>query len=430
VIDFSYFYYTEHLEASPYLLVVNPAPINATRCVVITNPLPLFIVGIPATILIQARDQFDNNMWNSSSAVAALFSATLSAVPIANPVVCSITAMANGIYNVTFIPVAQNQQVLSIMYNGVSIGGLPLNVSVQAGLTNPRVSTLVTQLTPVVTSSSTAPPLTSSIHNATAGTWNWFIIESRDVSTNLRPVGGDLYSMLLVGSGVNCSGIVADMKNGLYNVTYRCPVAGQYSFQLYLNKTKAVANTPYAFTVVPAIPFVNKTYIVNGAPSIATANSPLTFTVATVDKFGNAHTTGGNNFVIKCTDNYGMWVRGTVTDLDNGRYTISTTLTSATTQWQCFVMLVDGVGINVLNGLVAQYYDNRFLDGVPSVYRIDSTIDFNWGLDLITPEAANYVSAQWTGFIKPAAATAYTFYINADVRVFISISIFNRVSCF
>jgi hypothetical protein len=228
--------------------------------------------------------------------------------------------------------------------------------------------------------------------------------------------------MLLVGSGVNCSGIVADMKNGLYNVTYRCPVAGQYSFQLYLNKTKAVANTPYAFTVVPAIPFVNKTYIVNGAPSIATANSPLTFTVATVDKFGNAHTTGGNNFVIKCTDNYGMWVRGTVTDLDNGRYTISTTLTSATTQWQCFVMLVDGVGINVLNGLVAQYYDNRFLDGVPSVYRIDSTIDFNWGLDLITPEAANYVSAQWTGFIKPAAATAYTFYINADdsVRLYVN----------
>ena len=35
-------------------------------------------------------------------------------------------------------------------------------------------------------------------------------------------------------------------------------------------------------------------------------------------------------------------------------------------------------------GLYAEYFNNAFLDGVPALSRIDSSMDFDWGQGLIT----------------------------------------------
>jgi hypothetical protein len=317
-------------------------------------------------------------------------------------------------------------QVLNIMYDSTSIGGLPLTVQVQAGMTVASTTTLVTHLTRAVTWSSTSAPLTSSIHNATAGTWNTFIIQARDINSNTRKIGGDEFTVLLIGQlgsnadGVNCSGIVGDLLNGAYNVSYRCPVAGVYSFQIFLNNTQPVANTPYLFTVYPAIPYPMNTVFTNGVPSNVTANAPFVYTITAFDAFNNTHVAGGNHFIVKCTDNYGTWVRGLVTDLNTGVYSVATTLPIAGSQWQCFVLVVDGVS-NRLNGLVGTYFDNRWQQNTPVMSRVDPIIDFNWVHDKITPDAASYVGITWKGFVQPASSGTFTIYCTADdaARVYI-----------
>lgn len=340
-------------------------------------------------------------------------------------------------YNITFVPKTQGMQILNIMYRGVSLGGLPLTLLVSAGMTVASVTTLVTNPTHAVTSSSTAPPFVSSLSNATAGTVNWFVIEARDVFGNGRGVGGDVFTVVLTGvsdsrgqpSSVNCSGIVADKLDGTYNVSYRCPLSGAYRFHLFLNDTLPVANTPFDFTVVPALAFANSTIVslpVNKAfPTTAVANQVSTIAISTADAFRNWHSgqDGVNNVVMKCTDNYGAWVRGIVTRLASGSYQLAFNLTRASAQWQCFVLIVDGgpLASNMPNGLTARYFNNRWMAEAPVLQRVEPFLAFQWGTDLVTPDAANYVSAQFSGYIKPAFANTYTFYVNADdsARLFV-----------
>lgn len=72
-------------------------------------------------------------------------------------------------------------------------------------------------------------------------------------------------------------------------------------------------------------------------------------------------------------------------------------------------------------GFLAEYFNNAFLDGVPALTRLDSYIDFDWGTDLITNEAADFVSARWYGKVKAPSTEEYTFIVSADdgVRLYI-----------
>jgi hypothetical protein len=448
LIESKYLYHTDALGSTPYAVTISPAPIVAGTSTIVTSPLPKLIAGIPATIAFQARDAFGNNMWNSSdAAVTALFTATLTSTPVypttlsptpLHPTInISVAPMEAGMYNITFVPRTQGMQILNIMYRNVSLGGHPMNISVSAGMTNASATTLVTNPTHAVTSSSTAPPFVSSVSNATAGTVNWFVIEARDVFGNGRGVGGDVLTVLLTGvsdsrghpSSVNCSGVVSDKLDGTYNVSYRCPVSGVYQFHVFLNETLPVANTPFKFTVVPALAFANRTIVsipvTNVFPTTAVANQSSTIAISTKDAFSNWHSghDGVNNVVMKCTDNYGSWVRGIVTDLATGTYNISFNLTRASAQWQCFVLVVDGgpLASNVPNGLTARYFNNRWMAEAPVLQRVESDLNFQWGTDLVTPDAANYVSAQFSGYIKPEFADTYTFYVHADdsARLFV-----------
>ncbi len=65
-------------------------------------------------------------------------------------------------------------------------------------------------------------------------------------------------------------------------------------------------------------------------------------------------------------------------------------------------------------GLYAEYFNNAFLDGVPAITRLDHEINFNWGLDLITNEVADFVSIRWSGKVLAPTSEEYTFIIKAD----------------
>jgi len=164
----------------------------------------------------------------------------------------------------------------------------------------------------------------------------------------------------------------------------------------------------------------------------------LTYTIRAVDAYNNTDYVGGNYFIVKYTDNYGNWYRGNVTDAGTGLYDITMVLPAASgvanvagkganNPYTVHVYVVNGLN-NLLNGLTGTYYNNRWLQGSPALVRVDPFLNFNWGTDLVTPTAANYVSVQWTGYIRPlvtpVTTTAYgTYYfgINADdsVRLYI-----------
>ncbi|GLE03449.1 hypothetical protein PINS_up012351 [Pythium insidiosum] len=64
-------------------------------------------------------------------------------------------------------------------------------------------------------------------------------------------------------------------------------------------------------------------------------------------------------------------------------------------------------------GLQAAYFSNRWLYGSPDVERVDPRLDFDWP-SLITPSSQDFVSARWTGYVKPAFSEDYVFYVRVN----------------
>lgn len=65
-------------------------------------------------------------------------------------------------------------------------------------------------------------------------------------------------------------------------------------------------------------------------------------------------------------------------------------------------------------GLYAEYFNNAFLYGEPALTRIDNNIDFNWGENLVTNEASDFVSAHWYGKLLAPFSEDFTFILNGD----------------
>ena len=65
-------------------------------------------------------------------------------------------------------------------------------------------------------------------------------------------------------------------------------------------------------------------------------------------------------------------------------------------------------------GLNALYYDNQWLLEDPVVERVDPTINFNWGSDIITKYGRDFVSVRWWGKVRPDTTEPFTFYLSAD----------------
>lgn len=66
------------------------------------------------------------------------------------------------------------------------------------------------------------------------------------------------------------------------------------------------------------------------------------------------------------------------------------------------------------SGAYSTWYDNDSWSGLPSVYNISTTIDYNWGTGFVTPTKAEYVTAVFKLKLKAPATDAYTFYTYSD----------------
>lgn len=69
------------------------------------------------------------------------------------------------------------------------------------------------------------------------------------------------------------------------------------------------------------------------------------------------------------------------------------------------------------SGLKANYYDNNQLTGVPSISRVDTTVDFYWEKSPISGKLEELFSVHWQGLLKPSQSGTYLFDDNLEVTI-------------
>jgi hypothetical protein len=75
------------------------------------------------------------------------------------------------------------------------------------------------------------------------------------------------------------------------------------------------------------------------------------------------------------------------------------------------------VQLAVRDGLKAAYYDNAYLIGQPIITRIDSVVNFTWGLGRISQYGTDFVSVRWLGKVLSEFDGVYSFSVIADDNV-------------
>ncbi|CEP02182.1 hypothetical protein PBRA_002447 [Plasmodiophora brassicae] len=141
--------------------------------------------------------------------------------------------------------------------------------------------------------------------------------------------------------------------------------------ELYTNNASCTNNL-YTYTCLPSCaPYTS--------PNVA---SPSCLSTSYIQARGSV--SGGPN-----------WVVGTVADNADGTYTVTYAPEVVGTYDLSIWYAYSG-------GLRGQYYDNMWFLNNPTVTRIDSTINFQWGTGPITTYGVDYVSVRWQGRLRPS----------------------------
>lgn len=166
--------------------------------------------------------------------------------------------------------------------------------------------------------------------------------------------------------------------------------------------------------------------------AVATAAIPVVVGLATKDATGTALTAGGSNcFIVirdlcTVTNSYRCDPTPGATSILDGP--VYQRMDDSADGLYSTTIGVKGPGKATIwgemakpGGFYGEYFNNAFLDGVPTLKRVDNYLDFDWGYGLITSEAADFVSVQWFGKIRAPATEEFTFVASADdgVRVYI-----------
>ena len=60
-----------------------------------------------------------------------------------------------------------------------------------------------------------------------------------------------------------------------------------------------------------------------------------------------------------------------------------------------------------VHGLKAEYFSNIHMEGTPAIQRTDTTVNFTWGFNGVTPQMTRNYSARWTGVLSPRQTADY-----------------------
>lgn len=270
---------------SPFAMTVAPSAMHATRSVVSgAGLLANRVAGVTMTLLVEARDVYNNRIWTGGNAakldVRAFHTTQLSAIEVG-----AVVDNGDGTYTLTYTPRVAGSYNVRVRLRGVDVNNSPYVVSV---VPNAPVGT---------TSTASGAGLATASTNVQAS----FQVTTRDLHANLVTQGGATIQVVVEHpTKGNTTGSCSDLLTGTYACTYTARYVGASKLHVVLtvaSATRAVSGSPFPLTVVSG-PALGTLSLAQGSGLVSSiAGVRANFTVFVRDAFDNEKRNAGTETI-------------------------------------------------------------------------------------------------------------------------------------
>lgn len=189
--------------------------------------------GVNASFIVQARDQFGNDIPSSDASISVSFSDD-SGVPLQLASSATQNQANKGTFTVSYVPTVAVSTRVHVNLNGSPIKGSPFIVNVAPGALDPKncfAEGLAATTTPKIA--------------------NQFVIITNDHFNNRLRSGGATIDVTFkeMKSGATVTGSVQDLNNGAYNVGFTLTRSGVYNVTINANGVQIGKDAKYSTTV-------------------------------------------------------------------------------------------------------------------------------------------------------------------------------------
>jgi len=292
----------QHLRGSPFSLVLFPGPTSPLFTTVDGAALSGLTAGVLGTLIITARDSFNNPKTVSTDAFTIYTPAGLSAT------LRPQGAFAQYIVGLT-VTRAGNHPI-TIVHNGLHIQGSPFMIAVSPSSLNPG-STLVSGT--AITGGAAGAVLTASMS-----------VTDQFLNQQSVPSLAQL-TLSLVGQSSTLIVPCTPTNQTLLGCSVVVTISGAYTVSAMVNGASALG--PSTMTVTPAALDHLMTKASGPGLSVATAGVSASFEITARDRYGNSLTAGGLGFEAAVTTEGRATALSALTDYGNGTYSLSYTAT-------------------------------------------------------------------------------------------------------
>lgn len=288
--------------AASFTATATAGTVSAAKSVVTVSAAAL-ASGAAATLTLQTKDAFGNNLTSGGATVVFTASGGTSTGSIG-----STTDNGDGTYTATFTGiVAGTATTIGATVNGTAVTTPLPTITVTAGVISPLTST-------VTTSSGTV----------SSGATATLTLQARDSGGNLITTGGAVVVFSRAG-GTSTGSISAttDHANGTYTATFTGDTAGTATTIHATIGGVAVTSTT-TITVVPGNTVAAKSVITVSQDTVV-SGATSTLTLQAKDSGGNDITSGGLVVIFTHAGGTSGGTIGATTDHNNGTYTATFT---------------------------------------------------------------------------------------------------------
>ncbi|HXJ29031.1 MAG TPA: Ig-like domain-containing protein, partial [Gemmatimonadales bacterium] len=290
------------LKPDTFTVTATPGAASAAKSVVTVSSATISSGGV-ATLTLQAKDAFNNNLTTGGAAVVFSASGGTSTGTIG-----SVVDHANGTYTATFTGlVSGTATTIGATVNGTAVTTTLPTIAVTAGTISP--------LTSVVSTSS---------GTVSSGASATLTLQAKDSGGNTITTGGA--TVVFSRSGGTSSGVIGattDHSNGTYTATFTGDTAGTAT-TIRATIGGVLATSTTTITVVPGNTTAAKSVITVSKDSVA-SGAKDTLTLQAKDSAGNNLTTGGLVVVFSHAGGTSTGAISATTDNNNGTYTATLT---------------------------------------------------------------------------------------------------------
>jgi hypothetical protein len=303
------------IQGSPWAnCTIVPADPVAAECYAVGEGLEFAIAGLNGTFSIVARDRFNNTLYNGLPSSFS-FKGTVTGGTTDTPVTIAEVKGENDTvaYAGSYAATTSGDYQLNILLGDQPIAGSPFPIS-------------------IVASNSTWGPecvaYGAGLSSGLVGATQTFVIQARDPFGNNMTYSNATFTVVFAkqqrleqASDEVTYNITQDAADkGKFIVTYSTVVAGKYSITVSLDG-KEIKGSPFEATMAPGALYAQDCVARGAGLTRHDKNTNMTFTIFTMDVFGNPLGKGGALFIVNVTDRFNAFEgKGQVRDNGDGTY--------------------------------------------------------------------------------------------------------------